>query len=126
MHSSYTLDDHEDVQLEMHDIVKEKRNHKSVYWHGMAIIFVVNVSALTAVWLVVSVVFTSQLVAMMVICTAYVCAVLGMAIDRMQRRVDRMEMHALTVHNAVLQLREQIEIEKGHHDTTHHFDKIAG
>ena len=117
MKSLPDLDDHEDVQLEMHDIMKDKGSHQGAYWYRMAIIFVVNAAALTAIWWVVSVAFSSsgQLVAMMLICTAYICAVLGLAIDRMQRRVDRMEMHALTVHNAVLQLREQIEIQKGHH-----------
>lgn len=45
-------------------------------------------------------------------CTAYACAFFGLAVEWLNQRVSRMEMHGLTVQNEVMLVKELIQDEQ--------------
>lgn len=104
----YTTLDHPEVQQELLEIVRDRKQFRSMFWLSWVVALVVNaalLSALVAVvhWLLGGAV---QLAAVAITCTAYVCAILGVAMVKLHTRVSRMEMHALTVHNEILATKE--------------------
>lgn len=40
------------------------------------------------------------------VCSAYICAVVGWKIQFLSKRVERIEMHALTLHSEILKISE--------------------
>lgn len=106
--------DHEDVQLELHDIAKERKAYKQVVWVLWPLYFLGNAILLTMIVIISCWIFDgSNLVIVAVItCTAYACAFFGMAAEWLTRRVSRMEMHGLTVQNEVMLVKELIQDEQ--------------
>lgn len=104
-------DDHEDVQQELYEIIKHKKKFERVFLFVWLIIFFVNALFLSAILWIVLWLFDSInfLATVSVVCTSYISSALILAILRAYQRIERMEMHALTIQNEVLKIKELIE-----------------
>jgi hypothetical protein len=103
--------DHDDVQMELHEILKDRRACQQVAWVLWPLYLLGNALLLTMILYIVRWIFdgSNLVIVAGITCTAYACAVIGLAVGQLTRRVSRMEMHALTVHNEVLNAKELIE-----------------
>lgn len=52
-----TLEDHEDVQLEMHDIVKDRKKFVQTFWFVWPVALLANAAVLSAIFMVVRWIF---------------------------------------------------------------------
>ncbi len=104
-------DNHADVQQEMYEIMRERKDFAKVFWFTLLISIFLHAAFLTlCIYLFQQFFQVSDYVAVISItCTTYICSLIGMGISRLQSRVDRMEMHLLTIHNEILKTQESID-----------------
>ena len=103
--------DHEDVVLEENDIFRERRTYDSFIWFPVLIGFAINLLVLGGIVLGSVAFFSEKNYTMIasVVSASYVCAIVcGMA-AKIQARVNRIELHALTVHNEVLNVKDELK-----------------
>jgi predicted tellurium resistance membrane protein TerC len=106
---------YEDVPLAVDEIVRSEKESRLVGWVVMTVLTLANlvgisVMVVVAQWLMPSV---NPLVTAVVATGAYVVGVIGMGIEKLDRRQTRMEVHALTLHDEVLYNQEKLdEIER--------------
>ena len=106
---------YEDVPLAVDEIVRSEKESRLVGLVVMAVLALANlvgisVMVVVAQWLMPSV---NPLVTAVVATGAYVVGVIGMGIEKLDRRQSRMEIHALTLHDEVLYNQEKLdEIER--------------
>lgn len=107
-------DEHEDVQLEMRDLFRDRRDFGRVYLVVWAASFVATGLAVAALVYLARWIFSDSdpLIVAAVTCTAFLSASIGIGIYKVGRRVDRLELHALTVHNEVLTVKGHVEAAK--------------
>ncbi len=103
--------DHDDVQLELHEIAKIRKEFRRASLLVWPLVLLGNAALLSLVLLIVRWVFdeTNLTVVTGITCAAYVCTAIGMAVGKQQRVIDRMEMHALTLHNEILITKAKVE-----------------
>ncbi len=91
--------DHEDVQLEQKEIHAERKTVKTFFWPMVVFIFCVNAGILSALVDMAMWIFSGANLAVFVtvICTAYAIAIITVTANSINARVERMELHALTV-----------------------------
>ena len=99
--------DYDDVQDELHRIDRENKNNKIAVWVVIPVMFVMHAVLLWVVVWTMSWVFGSATAVIAVTCAAYVSAVIGWAVFRVQQRSDQMAIHATSVHDEVLKVKEQ-------------------
>ena len=102
--------DHEDVVLEQNEIFRERRTIESFFWLSVLIGFAINLLIIGGIVLG-SVAFFSQENYMMtasVVSAAYVCGIVYAMAAKIQARVNRIEIHALTVHYEVLNVKDKL------------------
>ncbi len=104
-------DDHEDVQQELYEIIKHRKTFGRVILFVWPIVFFLNALFLSAILWIVLWLFDgiNFLAAVSVVCTSYISTALLSATGRVYQRIERMEIHALTIHNEVLKIKELLE-----------------
>lgn len=102
---------HEDVEIELSEIAEDKRQTGILRLISWPIMLVVNSLFVLILISVARWIFdeTNDGLIVAVICTAYVSAGIMTYLAVIERRINRMEMHSITVHNHVLRLREQVD-----------------
>lgn len=103
-------DDHEDVQVELYEIVKDKKSfYRLAPWIWMAG-FLITVVLLFGLVKFSTLFFDDRnvLVVAAVACIAFVGATIGVRMQYILQRIERIEIHALTVHNEVLRSHEKL------------------
>jgi undecaprenyl pyrophosphate phosphatase UppP len=106
---------YEDVPLAMDEIVRSEKESRLAGWVVAVALILANLIGLSvmvvvAQWLMPSV---NPLVTAVVATGAYVVGVIGMGIEKLDRRQARMEIHALTLHDEALYNQEKLdEIER--------------
>lgn len=107
----------EDVENELHQITNARKNANMVVWIFLPVAFFAHAVVLAAVVWAVGWLFGNSPTAVGVTCAAYISAVIGWAVGQVQQKVTRMGLHATSVHDEVLLIKELIEDEqrkKGH------------
>lgn len=99
--------DFDDVQDELHRIGRENKNNRNAIWVVIPVMFVMHAVLLWVVVWTMSWVFGSATAVIVVTCAAYVSAVMGWAVYRVQQRSDQMAVYATSVHDEVLKVKEQ-------------------
>ena len=102
--------DHEDVVLEQNEIFRERRTLESFFWLSVLIGFAINLLVIGGIVLG-SVAFFSQenyTMIASVVSAAYVCGIVYAMAAKIQARVNRIEIHALTVHYEVLNVKDKL------------------
>ena len=99
----------DDVQDEMHSMRRARRENRTIVWMVVPIAFLAHVAALTLIVLVTTWMFGDSPAVVGVTCSAYVSAVLGWALQRTQQRADQTALHATSIHDEVLKVKELIQ-----------------
>lgn len=107
-HNSYF----EDVQAELIDIGRATKDANIVVWIVLPLMFVVHAVVLAVVVWVMGWIFGHSTVVVGVTCAAYISAVIGWAVNGLEQRVARMAVHAASVHDEVLLVKELIQDEQ--------------
>jgi hypothetical protein len=102
----------DDVQNELHRMRRANKDASMVVWLAVPIAFVANAMILACIVWGMSWVFGTSVTLVGVTCAAYVIAVLGWAVHRVQQRSNQMAVHAILVHNEVLTIKELIHDEQ--------------
>jgi hypothetical protein len=104
-------EDHEDVRLEQKEILEERKAAAKSFWPAVAINFAVNAIILSVLVFVTQLLLpgVNQAVTAIIICSAYFLSVFQAVADQISSRVYRSELHALTVHDAVLTVQEDVQ-----------------
>jgi len=103
-----TKPDHSDVDLEYRDIRREKKNLNQIGWFLWILLLVINGFVLCAFVYGVRWLFgdANRIEVTVIACATYVISGVLMYLIRLEQRINRMEMHALTVHNEIMYLQE--------------------
>lgn len=104
-------EDHEDVQLEQKEILEERVTAAKSFWPAVAINFVLNVIIFSVLVFVAQLLLpgVNQGVTAIIICSAYFLSVFQVVVNQISSRVYRSELHALTVHDAVLTVQDSVQ-----------------
>lgn len=103
---------HDDVQNELHRIRRANKEASVVMWLAMPIAFLANAMILATVVWGMSWVFGTSVTVVVVTCAAYICAVVGWAVNRVQQRASQISIHVSSVHDEVLTIQELIRDEQ--------------
>lgn len=104
--------DYEDVQNELHSMRRGNQDAALAIWLVLPVAFLANALALTLIIWLVDLIFGSTTTVVGIVCASYACAVLGWAVNRVQQRVIQMSLHATSIHDEVLSIKDLIEIEQ--------------
>lgn len=102
--------DHEDVQLETKEIRAERKASRSLFWPAVVLAFVFHAAVLAALTYGASRLFhsASETLLAVLVCTAYGLSFLATTLQITKGRVERVELHALTVHEELLRVKEAV------------------
>ena len=100
-----------DVENELNAKCRLSKQNNAIVWIVLPITFLFHAAALTmimksAIWI-----FGNSPAVVGATCAAYVSATLGWALNRIQQRSDQMALHATSVHDEVLLVKELIQDE---------------
>jgi len=107
---------YDDVPLAIREIVRCEQEFRFAGWVVAAGLILANLIGLSvmvvvAQWLMPSV---NPVITVIVTAAAYVVGVIAMGIEKLSRRLSRMEIHALTLHDEILCSQNKLsEIESG-------------
>ena len=97
---------------ETRQISKIAKQEDAVAWGLMSIAFLAHACLLLVLTSAAGWLFGNSPTVIGVTCTAYLSAVIGWAVDRVKRKVTRMAVHATSVHDEVLLVKELIQEEQ--------------
>lgn len=102
---------YEDVPLAIHEIVRGEKEFRLAGWVVAVALILANLIGLSVVvavaqWLMPSV---NPVVTAVVASAAYVVGVVGMGIEKLARRLNRMEIHVLRLHDEILCNRDKLD-----------------
>lgn len=103
---------YDDVQEELHRMRRANKEASAVIWLDVSIAFALHVVVLAVVVWGMGWVFGSTVMVIGVTCAAYTCAVIGWAVEQVQKRVNQMAVHATSIHDEVLAVKELIQDEQ--------------
>jgi hypothetical protein len=101
-----------DVSNELIKITDARKNANMVVWILLPAAFFAHAVVLAAVVWAVGWLFGNSPTVVGVTCAAYISAVIGWAVEQVQQKVTRMAVHATSVHDEVLLVKELIEDEQ--------------
>lgn len=101
-----------DVQNELHGMVRDQKEAKFGFWILVPVLFITHAVVLAAVVWVVGWLFGTTTIVIGVTCAAYIAAVIGWSVARVAQRVSKMALHATSVHDEVLLVKELIHEEQ--------------
>lgn len=99
---------YDDVQDELHRMRRANKEARAVVWMDVSIAFALHVVVLAVVVWGMGWLFGSTVMVIAVTCAAYTCAVIGWAVEQVQKRVNQMAIHATSIHDEVLAVKEQL------------------
>lgn len=99
---------YDDVQDELHRMRRANKEANMLVWLAVPIAFVVHAMVLAVVVWGMGWVFGSTVMVIGVTCAAYTCAVIGWAVEQVQKRVNQMAVHVTSIHDEVLAVKEQL------------------
>lgn len=102
----------DDVQNELHKIRRARKETSANEWLVVPIAFLAHAAVLALIVFCTTRLFGGSNAVVGVTCGAYVSAVLGWALDRLQQRADQTAMHATSFHDEVLRVKELIQEEQ--------------
>lgn len=102
----------DDVQDEQHEIRRANKANASVVWIVVPVAFLIHAAALALIVSGANWIFGGSPSVVGVTCAAYISAVLGWALQRIQQRADQTAIHATSVHDEVLKVKELIHEEQ--------------
>ena len=98
----------DDVQDELHRMRRANKETSANAWVVLLIAFLVHAVVLALIVFGMTWLFGGSTAVVGVTCSAYVSAVLGWAVQRLQQRADQTALHATSVHDEVLLVKELI------------------
>jgi hypothetical protein len=98
----------DDVQEELHEMRRINKVNRALLWIAVPVGFLAHAVALALIVSGVTWIFGGSPSVVGVTCAAYVCAVLGWALQRIQQKSVQMAIHATSVHDEVLRVKELI------------------
>lgn len=102
----------EDVQVELVKMGRATKDANMAAWMVLPFMFVLHAVVLAVVVWVMGWIFGNTMMVVGVTCAAYISAVVGWAVERVQQRVAQMAVHATSVHDEVLLVKELIQDEQ--------------
>lgn len=99
---------YDDVQDELNRIRRASKDNRVTVWIVLPVMFVLHTVVLALIVWSMSWIFGSATAVIGVTCAAYVSAVLGWAVHRIQQRSDQAALHATSVHDEILMVKELI------------------
>lgn len=102
----------DDVQDELHRMRRASKENRTIVWIVVPIAFLAHAAVLAFVVTGAAWIFGGSPSVVGVTCAAYVSAVLGWALQRLQQRADQAAIHATSVHDEVLIVKELIQEEQ--------------
>ncbi len=99
----------DDVQDELHSMRRASKQNRTTAWMVVPIAFLAHFAALALIVSGATWMFGGSLSVVGVTCAAYVSAVLGWALQRIQQRADQAAIHATSIHDEVLKVKELIQ-----------------
>lgn len=99
---------YDDVQDELNRIRRASKDNSVTVWIVLPVMFVLHTVVLALIVWSMSWIFGSATAVIGVTCAAYVSAVLGWAVHRIQQRSDQAALHATSVHDEILMVKELI------------------
>jgi membrane protein implicated in regulation of membrane protease activity len=100
------------VQDELHEMRRANKANASVVWIVVPLAFLIHAAALALIVLGATWLFGGSPTVVGVTCAAYISAVFGWALQRLQQRIDQASIHATSVHDEILRVKELIEDEQ--------------
>lgn len=102
---------YEDVPLAMDEIARSEKEYRRAGWVvGVALILanLIGLSAMVVVaqWFMPTV---NPVVTVVVASAAYIVGVIGMEMEKLSRKLSRIEMHTLRLHDEILLIKDQQE-----------------
>ncbi len=101
-----------DVQVELHRMRRANRDNRVIVWVVLPMTFVMHAVVLALVVWAMSWAFGNTTAVIGVACAAYVSAVIGWAVYRVQQRSDQAALHATSVHDEVLLVKDLLRDEQ--------------
>jgi membrane protein implicated in regulation of membrane protease activity len=98
----------DDVQDELHRMRRVNKETSANAWVVVPIAFLVHAAVLALIVCGMTWLLGGSTAVVGVTCSAYVSAVLGWAVQRLQQRADQTALHATSVHDEVLLVKELI------------------
>jgi len=102
----------DDVQYELHSIRRVSKENRTIVWVVVPVAFLAHSAVLALIVSGATRIFGDSPSVVGVTCAAYVSAVLGWALQRVQQRADRTAIHAISVHDEILRVQELIKDEQ--------------
>ena len=99
----------EDVQDELHRMRRASKANRAIEWMVVPITFLAHAAALALIVSGATWIFGDSPAVAGVTCSAYVSAVVGWALQRLQQRSDQTAIHVTSVHDEVLKVKELIQ-----------------
>jgi len=101
-----------DVEIELLKMAKATKDQNVVACVVLPAAFFVHAVVLAVIVCAVGCLLGNSLIIVGVTCSAYISAVIGWAVERVSQRVTRMAVHATSVHDEVLLVKELIQDEQ--------------
>jgi uncharacterized membrane protein len=102
----------DDVQDELNRMRRKSNENSIVTWIVVPIALLIHATVLALIVWGATLIFGGSPAVIGVTCTAYVSAVLGWALQRLQQRADQTAIHATSIHDEILRVKELIEDEQ--------------
>lgn len=102
----------DNVQDELHSMRRANKESRTIAWMVVPLAFLAHAVALVVIVSGATWIFGGSSSVVGVTCAAYVSAVLGWALQRIQQRADQTAIHATSVHDEVLMVKELIHEEQ--------------
>lgn len=99
---------YDDVQNELHAIRRSARERGLIAWIALPLAFATHAVVLALIVWAIGLVFGNKTAVIAVTCAAYVSAVIGWAVYQVQQRSNQMAIHAISVHDEVLTIKELV------------------
>ena len=102
----------ENVQVELLKMGQATKDANMAAWAVLPVMFVVHAVVLAVVVCVMGWIFGNTMMVVGVTCAAYISVAIGWGVDRLQETVARIAVHATSVHDEVLIVKELIHDEQ--------------
>jgi uncharacterized membrane protein len=100
------------VETELQAIAQAAKESNIAVWVVLPVMFGVHAVVLAVVVWIMGWIFGNTIVVVGVTCAAYISAAIGWAVERVQQKVTRMAVHATSVHDEILLVKELIQDEQ--------------
>ena len=102
--------DHDEISLEQAEVWKERQSNWSYFWPSVALGSVLSAVLIYSLFIAATLIFsgTDKTVVAAIVSASFVSGLVAALATTIGARVNRIEMHALTLHETVLRLRDAL------------------